>query len=175
MKKAIAIGMLLLGATETYAYKGFDICNFGVETVPAIVCYGPAVLKGTTVAGDLKVTGPLTAEKVTVGALSITGATDLIDTKVTGTVEITGNLTATNVEFSQGLTLTADKVLLHKVKVRGPVNITSSSSPNLTMECTSIRGDVTFNGKAGIVQITDDSVVTGKVNNGSMIFLRSKC
>lgn len=167
--------MLLLGVTQAYGYKGFDICNFGVETVPSVVCYGPAVLKGTTVAGDLKVTGPLTAEKVTVGSLNITGATDLIDTTVSGTVQVTGNLTATNVVFSKGLTLNSDKIVLHKVKVRGAVNITSSSSPNLTMECTSIRGDVTFNGKAGIVQITDDSVVTGKVNNGSMIFIKSKC
>lgn len=158
------------------AYTGFGICNFGDETVSAVICEGPSVLKGTTVLGDLRVTGPLTAEKVSAQSLTITGSVDVQNSKVTGNVNVTGNFRANGVEFRKGLNLTSDSVLLHKVKVKGSVAIHSSSNtPYLTMECTSIRGDVTFTGKAGILKITDDSVVQGKVINGSMIFLKSKC
>lgn len=178
MKWIIVKGMFLACmVTNGYAYKGFDICNFGVETVSSVVCYGPAVLKGTTVSGDLKVTGPFTAEKITVSALNITGAADIIDSKVSDTVEVTGSLSAKGVEFAKGLTLTSDYIMLHKVKIRGSVTVNSSSNtPYMTMECgTTIRGDVTFTGKAGVIQITDDSVVQGKVNNGAMVFIKAKC
>jgi hypothetical protein len=178
MKKGLyAMFATLCMVSTVHAYTGFGICNFGTESVPAVICYGPAVLKGTTVAGDLKVAGPLTAENVSAGSLTITGAIDMQNSKVTGAVEVTGNLNANNVDFGKDLHLTSDNVVLHHARVKGSVLINSSSgTPYLVMECgTVIKGDVKFIGKAGIVQITDDSIMQGKLKNGSMEFIKKTC
>lgn len=177
MLRLFPIPFFMVLASTSLAYTGFGICNYGKETVPAVICYGPAVLKGTTVSGDLKVAGELTAVNISANSLSITGATDLQDSKITGTVEIAGNLNASNVEFQKGLNLTADNVSLHKVRVKGDVIINSNSeNPHLVMECgTMVFGAVKFMGKAGVIEITGDSAIQGKITNGSMIFEKRKC
>lgn len=177
MRLCFALLLELLFAQGAFAYTGFSICNYGKETVPTVICYGPAVLKGTTVSGDLKVAGQLTAVNISAGSLSITGDADIQNSKISGTVEATGRFSATNVTFQKGLTLTSSYVLLHKTNVKGDVIISSSSdTPHLVMECgTLVTGVVKFIGKAGIIEITDDSIIQGKIGNGSMIFEKKKC
>lgn len=172
-----SVSLSVCFVTMVFAYTGYGICNYGGETVPAVVCYGPAVLKGTTVSGDLKVAGPLTADSVTAGSLTITGSAQMINSKVKGAVVITGNFNATNVNFNQTINITSDNIQLHHVKIKGSVMVSSTdSTPYVVIDCGSIiSGDVVFSGKAGVIQITDDSIVQGRVHNGAMEFVKHKC
>lgn len=171
------IALTLFAMPLAQAYEGFGICNFGKEEVPVVICYGPAVLKDTVVTGDVKVAGPFTANNVILGSMTITGTADMQDATVKGAADVTGQLTATNATFKKGLTVTADNVLLHHTVVKGSMVITAqTTNPTLTMECgSSISGTMTFMGKAGIIKITDDSIISGKIVNGSMIFTKKPC
>lgn len=174
----IFFGIIIFSlSVAALAYQGFGICNHGKETLANVICYGPTVLKETTVIGDIKVAGPLTAIHVSAGSLTINGAVDLQDTKVKGIVNVTGNLTATDTEFQKNVVLDATDINLHHSRVVGSMIVNSSSkNPNILMECGSvIKGSLTFSGKAGVIQITDDSIVVGKITNGSMIFIKKTC
>ncbi len=159
------------------AYTGFDICNHGKEEVPSVICQGPSVLKDTTVKGNINVVGPLTAVNVTAAAVEIVGNTDLQNTKIGGPVSIKGNLKANNVVFEKDVNIEANTISLHGTRIKGSMTISSTNAnPELTMECSSvILGTLTFVGKAGVIRITDDSVVKGKITNGSMIFEKQSC
>jgi len=178
VKKIIFFLMATMAGTlSAHAYTGFGICNYGKEIVPAVICYGPAVLKGTTVVGGMKVAGPLKAINVMSGPIAVTGSADLQNSKIKGPATITGSLKATGVSFQQGLVITTDDILLTHSTVIGSVTVNSQTKkPYLKMECGStISGSVTFGGMAGVIQITDDSIVQGKVINGSMEFVKKKC
>lgn len=163
--------------SAAHAYTGFGICNFGKETVSAVVCYGPAVLKDTTVTGDVKVAGPLRAANVTMGAMSITGTADIQDSTVGGLADVIGSLNANRVTFKKSLTVTSNSVVLSHTTVNGEVTISSKSSkPYLKMQCGStITGALTFDGAEGVVQITDDSIIQGKIINGTIEFVKKSC
>jgi hypothetical protein len=167
----------VLMTAEASAYTGFGICNFGKETVSSVICYGPAVLKDTIVSGDVKVTGPLKAFNVTIGSMDITGTADIQNSTVKGPTIVTGYLTATKVDFQKGLTVTGNEVLLSGSTVKGPITITSQpDKPYLKVQCgASITGDVTFVGTEGVIQITDDSGLAGKIKNGQMEFVKKSC
>jgi len=160
-----------------YAYTGFDICNYGNEKVAVVICYGPAVLKDTTVEGDLKVAGPLKASNISAGAMHVAGSANMLGSKVTGPAEVSGPLYAEKVTFEKDLNVSANTVTLHATMVKGSMVISSQATkPYLKMECGSvISGTVTFDGMEGIVQVTDDSMVQGKIINGTMEFIRKKC
>ncbi len=167
----------LFGFTNAYAYTGFDICNFGNEKVDTIICYGPAVLKDTTIAGDVKVAGPLKANNISAGAMHIAGSATVQQSKVLGPADISGPLYAEKVTFEKGLNVSANSVTLHGTRVKGSMVITSQATkPYLKMECGSIiTGGVTFDGMEGVIQVTDDSMVQGKIVNGTLEFIRKKC
>lgn len=168
---------LLLVAASANAYVGFGVCNFGKETVPSVVCYGPTVLKETTVQGDTKIAGSLNADGITTNAMIVDGAVDVSNSTVNGKTEVVGALHASTTNFQKEIKAsTSDMTLDHSV-VRGSVTISSSSTtPYLRLQCSSaITGTVTFDGKPGVVQITGDSAVQGKVNNGVMEFVKKNC
>lgn len=171
------LAALFFISENALAYTGFDICNHGKEEVPSVICQGPSVLKDTIVKGNINVVGPLTAVNVTAASVEIVGNTDLQNTKIGGDVSITGNLKANNVVFEKNVTIVANTIFLHGTRVKGAMTISSTSAnPELTMECGSvILGTLTFAGKAGVIKITDDSVVKGKITNGSMIFVKQAC
>lgn len=177
MKSLVNLVIALLMTQAAYAYEGFGICNHGKETLDNVICYGPTVLKETTVTGDVKVAGPLTAINVTAGSLTINGTCDLQNTKVKGAVEVIGNLNATGVEFQQSVTVQADDIYMSHTRIAGSMTVSAlSKNPTITMECgTVIKGSLTFQGKAGVIQITDDSIVVGKITNGSMVFIKKIC
>ena len=169
-------GMLFM-TSAAYAYTGLGVCNYGKEVVPSVICYGTSVMKQTTVNGDIKVTGTLRAEGITVRNMIIQGDVELINSAVTGTVNAAGHFQADQVEFKKGVAVTGDNIILNNTKVNGLVTITSSlSTPYLQVQCGSVvTGSVLFDGKAGVVQITGDSLVQGKIVNGSMEFVKRKC
>ncbi len=178
MKKLRSLFLLcLLSSNLAHAYIGFGVCNYGKENVPSVVCVGPTVLKETTVSGDVKVAGSLKALNVSMGSMMITGSTDIQNVKVNGFADVTGNLTADGAEFKQGLSVSASKILLSHSKIDGELIVNSQTTkPYLKMQCGSIvTGTVTFEGMEGVVQITDDSVVQGKIVNGSIEFIKHAC
>lgn len=176
MKLLLCI-MLFCSIPAAQAYTGFGVCNYGKQTIPSVVCYGPTVLKQTTVNGDINISGSLTAENISARSLMIEGDVELKNSQITGTVNITGSLDAEYVQFSQGVAVEADTVILNHSKVNGLMTITSNDkNPYLQLQCGSvITGSVLFDGKAGVVQITGDSLVQGKVVNGSQEFVKRDC
>lgn len=175
--KFIILGIFILLLSSAYAYTGFGVCNFGKETVDSVICYGPTVMKQTTVQGNIKVTGSLQAENIAVREVLIEGSAHLLESQVSGAVKVAGPLHADRVEFKKGIAIESNDIILNKTKVNGLVVITSSQkNPYLQLQCGSvITGSVLFDGKAGVVQVTGDSIVQGKVINGSMEFVKRDC
>jgi hypothetical protein len=177
MKKIIFSIITLTFLNSAHAYTGFGVCNYGKETVDSVICYGPTVLVQTTVTGNIKVTGSLQAENISVKNLVIEGSVDIKNSEVKGTVNIAGALMSDHVEYKKGVAVTSDKITLNNTRVNGLMTVTSKqNSPYLQVQCNSvITGAVLFDGKAGVVQITGDSLVQGKVVNGSLEFVKRTC
>lgn len=177
MYRIISGLLFLILPTISLGYEGYNICNFGKQTIPAIVCQGPTVMKETKVSGNVNVVGTLNAISVQMGALNVTGRAELYDAEVNGQATVSGELKATNADFKQNLMITGASAILNHVKIKGTVSIyAKEQTPHLSLTCgTIVSQAVEFYGKAGIIEITDDSVIQGKIKNGSMIFIKQKC
>jgi hypothetical protein len=177
MYRAISGLLILMMPIMSLGYEGYNICNFGKQSIPSIVCQGPTVMKETKVSGNVNVVGTLNAISVQMGALNVTGRAELYDAEVNGQATVSGSLKATNADFKQNLTVTGDQIVLNHVKIKGSVSVyTKDHTPHISMVCgTVVSQAVEFYGKAGIIEITDDSVIQGKIKNGSMIFIKQKC
>lgn len=173
-------GLLVLAMftfNPAFAYSGYGLCNYGKETIASVICYGPTVMKGTTVTGDIKVTGSLQAETISAQALVIEGAATISDAQIDGYVNVTGEFSADHVKFKKGVAITSYDITFNHSTVGGLVTITSpDKTPYVQVQCSSvITGAILFDGKAGVVQLTGDSIVKGKVINGSMEFVERTC
>jgi hypothetical protein len=174
--RQLSFFILLLLSPLSHAYNAYGVCNYGKEIVPSVICYGPAILKGTLVMSGIKVAGPVRAVDVMAGSIVITGSADIQNTKVKGPSSITGNVQANNVEFQQGLIVTGESIVLNRSRVNGKLSINSHTNKPRLVLCGSFISDaVIFYGMPGLIQITDDSTVQGKVINGSMEFIKKKC
>jgi hypothetical protein len=169
--------MAMLITPPAYAYVGFGICNYGKQVVSSVVCYQPAVLKETTINGDIKVTGSLKADLITVHDVQIEGNVEIGNSQVNGDVNVVGSFFADHVAFNKSLAVTGTNIVLNHSKVNGLVIITSDNgTPYLQVQCeTVIKGSILFDKKAGVVQITGDSFIQGKVSNGSLEFVKHTC
>jgi len=178
MKGLLGIAVVAMCVTSSAgAYTGFGVCNFGKQTVSDVICYGPVILKDTTISGDMKVAGSVKAAGVTIGSMTVAGSVTMESSRVNGVVNIVGSLNTNGVEFVKDLMITSSMVTLTNTKLDGSIKITSEQvKPTLVMQCgTVITGNVTFDSKAGLVQMTDDSSVQGKIVNGTQEFLQKKC
>lgn len=177
MKRVILSLFALFLLNSAYAYTGFGVCNYGKETVATVICYGPTVLKQTTVSGNIKVTGSLQAEDISVNDILVEGNVDIKNSAVNGALNVTGSLMSDHVEYKKGIAVNSDQITLNNSKVNGLVTVTSTQKPPyLQVQCNSVvTGSVLFDGKAGVVQITGDSIVQGKVVNGSLEFVKRTC
>lgn len=173
----IIISVLTLINHPVFAYSGFGVCNHGKETLDSVMCDGPAVLKQTTVKGNMNVTGKLYAEGISVSSMTVLGDAELSNSEVNGQAKIVGNLKADHVSFKKGLAVESDTIFLSHSVVGGTLIITSNqSTPYVQVQCSSaVKGSVLFDGKAGVVQVTGDSVVQGKIINGSTEFVKRSC
>lgn len=172
MKKIILAGFMMTLLNSAFAYTGFGVCNYGEQSVDSVICNGPTVMKATHVAGDIKVTGALQAENISVRGIYVKGSIDIKNAQVSGIVNVTGPFTVNNVQFAQGIAVTSDQIYLNNSKVNGLVTITSDKSPNLYVCSSEITGAIFFDGAAGVVSVTGDSKI-GKVSNGSLIFVKN--
>jgi cytoskeletal protein CcmA (bactofilin family) len=176
-KIMLGMAMFFYSLPPLFAYSGFGVCNHGKETLPSVICDGPAVLKQTTITGNMNVTGKLYAEGLSVSSMTVLGDAELSDSEVNGEVKIVGNLKANQVNFKKGVAVESDKILLNHSVVNGTLIITSAqATPYVQLQCSSaVKGAVFFDGKAGIVQVTGDSAVQGKIINGSTEFVKRSC
>jgi hypothetical protein len=159
------------------ADKDTGVCVFGNETVDSVVCYGPTVMKQTIVKGDVKVVGTLRAENISARNIQVQGNAELRNSLISQSAKVVGSLSANNVEFKQGVAVESDSVSLNQTKVNGMVTITSpANTPYFQVQCNSVvTGAVLFDGKAGVIQITGDSLVQGRVSNGAMERVKRDC
>ncbi len=169
--------LILLIINPAFAYVGFNVCNHGQETLDTVVCDGPGVLKQTTIKGNVQVSGTLQASEIKANDLKVLGATELSDSSISGEVNITGSLTADQVQFGKGVAVTSDKIILKHTIINGTLIVTSpDTTPYIQVQCGSvIKGSVLFFGKPGVVQVTGDSVVQGKIVNGATEFIKQDC
>ncbi|MFZ2315224.1 MAG: hypothetical protein WAW86_06165 [Gammaproteobacteria bacterium] len=176
--RLFALGILSI-SSAAFAFDPYGVCHLNNETVDSMVCYGPAVLKDATIKGDVKVSGALTGTNINSNAVMSGGAANLKDSTIKGLADINGDLDANHVDFGHGLLVTANHIRLNASSVVGSivVDIDNEHSPQVYLECGStVSGNVEFKGKkAGLVQVTDDSLVKGKVINGTMEFVRKIC
>lgn len=178
MNKILGIVIISFFISPVHAYTGFGICNYGKETVPTVICYGPSVLIGTSITNEMKIAGQLKANKITVGSsVKVAGAVELNDSVIKGPVEITGALDAKNVDFQKSITIESDSITLNHTIVRGSMVITSKvNKPYLRLYCsTTVTGSVLFDGKEGVIEVSEESIVQGKIVNGSMEFVKKSC
>lgn len=177
MKRLVGIGCLFFLSMSVYAKSGFGICDFGKVTLPSIVCNGPAFLKETIVKGDIRIAGNMEAHDIQAAAVSVTGSVDINQSKIGGQMEVAGDLEAYRTEFAKSIVVSGVKVVLNRSRVFGEVKINSSvSKPTLKLICGSvIAGTVNFGNLEGVVQVTGDSMVQGKVINGTLEFIKETC
>lgn len=179
MKKILFCHMVsvVLMTSIAHASTGFGICNFGKETVPSIICYGPTVLDSTVVTSYIKVAGPLSARKAMAGSIFVKGTVYLQDSTIKGPVVIVGKLVANRVKIEDNLTISSDNTLLMNSTVNGSVIVNSKKiNSYLILQCgTQINGSVNFNGSKGWIQTSGDSVIHGKVENATIEFVKRTC
>ena len=75
------------------------------------------------------------------------------------------------------ISVTSDSVTLANTKLDGSIKVTyQQSKPTVLVECgTIVSGNIIFAGKPGVVQMTNDSSLQGKIVNGTQEFLQKKC
>lgn len=177
MMKRMILGLFI--CSTAWAYDPYGVCHLSGNTVDKVICDGPAVLVDANVKGNIKVTGTLTATNVITEGELASGAATLKKVTVKGLALIGGDLNAERSTFNQNLQVTANKTRLNGCSVKGSVVIDMNNeyAPSVKVECGSlIDGDVEFKGKKpGLVQVTDDSFLRGKVINGTMEFVRETC
>lgn len=177
MKQWIGMVCFFCLSASVYAESGFGICDFGKVTLPSIVCNGPAFLKETTVKGDIRIAGNMEAHNIQASAVSVTGSVSINRSKIGGQVEVAGDFDAHQSEFAKSVIVNGSKVVLNRSRVFGEVKINSAvTKPTLKLMCGSIiAGTVNFGNLEGVVQVTGDSMVQGKVINGTLEFIKESC
>ncbi len=166
-----------IGITMAEAEAGFGVCGYGKENIPSLSCSGPAMLKDTTVTGNANVAGPLRAESSLFESIQVAGVIDLKNSRVNGNVTLQGSLIAEHSYFEKNLKINSANIVLKSSIIKGDVIISSKKkTPILHLLCHSdIQGSVTFDGKPGIVKISDDSLIHGNINNGSTERVKVPC
>lgn len=185
MKKFVQIKLIILFIclsvfhSSLYADAKFDPCNYEKETLSSLICYGPSILTDTTISGDMKVSGSLTAKNISVGAMDIVGNVVIKKSKVNGDAEVKGAFHAYDVDFMKDIQVTSSDIILSHSRIRGSVSIHAANAnekPILHAQCgTIVAGSVNFEDTAGIVEIAGSSAIQGKIINGSIEFVDLDC
>lgn len=160
-----------------HAYVGFDVCNYGEEKLDSVLCYGPSVFAGTVINGHVKVAGSLNAKHVKLGTVNIIGTVEINDAVINGDTEITGSLNANKTSFDKNIKLTATYAQFKASTVKGAIIMYSGKNkPIITVVCgTKILGSVTFANESGVVRMSPDSIIEGKLVNGTIETIKFDC
>lgn len=159
------------------AYVGFDVCNYGDEKHDSVVCYGPSVFSGTVINGHVKVAGSLNAKHVKLGTVEIIGTVEINDAEIKGDAEMTGSLNANKANFEKNIKLTAAYAQFKASTVKGNITVYSGKNkPIITVVCgTTVKGGVTFADEAGVIRLSSDSIIEGKLTNGKIETIKFDC
>lgn len=86
-------------------------------------------------------------------------------------VKVSGYLNAGHTHVNGNVVITAEKTVFMGSHVNGSITIKSSSkAPEIALQCkTVINGDITFVGQSGMVRKSIDSIINGKVVNGTIV------
>lgn len=175
--KRFLLALLLTHSISVFAYSGFGVCNHGKETLANVTCDGPSVLKQTMVNGNIEIAGTLHAEGISASAITVLGGAELANANINGQAKIVGALNADNTVFKKGVAVESDQIILNHTVINGNLIVTSKDkTPYVQLQCSSvIKGFILFDGKAGILQVTGDSLAQGKIQNGSTEFVKRSC
>ena len=96
------------------------------------------------------------------------GVAQMNHASATANIVVSGAMNSKHGHFTGNVTVSSDHAVLNDTKVKGSITVKSNkNNPVLELLCGSkISGDITFDGKSGVVKKSADSVVTGKVING---------
>ena len=148
-------------------------CSGGIT--PSISANGPVTMTDTIVEQTAQVNGDLTAEKVTFGSLTVNGKVTLHTVLVKGSTVISGDLSAQKTTFQDTLTISTNTVQLADCHTADLIIDNSGDgivSPQILhlSEGSIVDGDVTFKAGDGIVRMSPDSKITGKVIGGKVVY-----
>ncbi len=171
------IGFLLILCFMTAAQAGFGVCEYGKQTISSLICYGPAVLKKTQVAGNTQVFGPLKATDASLDVVQVKGIIELKNSKINGPLSLVGFLTAEHSIFTKDITLISNQAIFRSSLINGSITMASKrTQPVLNLFCrTEVTGSVVFPQKAGVVRMTKDSILRGQITNGRIEMVERTC
>lgn len=98
------------------------------------------------------------------------GVANVSHSSVKGNVEVTGAINAKHGNFAGDLSIASDNAVLSASSVKGSITMKAKNkNPVLELYCgTTVLGDITFKNYAGIIKKSADSIIKGKVINGSI-------
>ncbi|MBX9704720.1 MAG: hypothetical protein K5Q00_00565 [Gammaproteobacteria bacterium] len=170
------VGALALSSI-TSAYAD-DVCKYvpgivtcGSGTVTNVIGNGLVQLNGTTVTGAVITNGSLIAKNAILNKVKANGSSSLTNTKVSGASYFNGLLNSVGSSFLQPLTLGSGNSTLDSTSTTD-ITVTASKPPiqqKLTLQNASkVMGSITFQQGNGLVNLSSDSSISGKVNGGKI-------
>ncbi|MDR3478527.1 MAG: hypothetical protein P4M14_10910 [Gammaproteobacteria bacterium] len=175
MKYLLLTGFVSLALTATASFaeekcgeaKGNMIV--GKVTLQCLKITGTAKFDGTTIAGNLHITGPLEAKSAKLSSLKVAGVVTLTDTTVSGPVNIAGTLEAKNTTFLDKILFQGKSASFTHSTLKD-IEITSKASQKTTIyleDDSVINGNITFKNGNGLVK-NHHATLNGKIIGGKM-------
>jgi hypothetical protein len=152
MKGALLSCLLLFGSLQAEVYKkeaatsAYGCSAYGAETLESLQVAGLTRLNGTTITGNLQVTGSLISLYAHLGSLEITGEANFTDTNIEKACTIIGSIQAVRTTFREPITLLTQKGVFTASK----------------LEAITVRQDASFKGKQ-ILELRQGTIVNGPV------------
>jgi hypothetical protein len=148
------------------------VCSSGIAKT--LTANGAVTLNGTTVQGDAKINGDLSASNaIFTQAATVVGDVTLKGVVAQGETSITGSLDSDGSVFDDKLTVAANTVTLHNttaadIVINSGDGIVSPQTLVLSGK-TEITGNITFVAKDGIVKIDNQVKLLGKVIGAQVV------
>jgi len=148
------------------------IVSYGKETMDSLEGNGFISLDGTQVRGKVSVNGNLKAQNATIGFLVCNGHANLQDCVIFGTSEVKGFMNAAKTEFQAGIIAGTQKIYLTDCATEsltikdvswaiGPQSVELKGN-------TVVKGSIIFESNKGVVYLSDQSRILGKVIGGNV-------
>ena len=130
--------------------------------------HGPVENSKNGVFVNLKIVGPFSAEKIVCDNLSVMGAIDVSELVVKKTMQVTGGINIKHGDIKD-LEVNSSHISLVDSKLSNlTVNGRKGKEQTLILDKTVISGDVIFKSGKGIIEMSKDSVVKGKIAGATL-------
>lgn len=134
---------------------------------------GIVTLNSTTVTGPTTVNGVLSAEGANFETLDVNGSADLSNCIVNQSGNIKGALSAQSTKFRSILNVYSSTTKLINTKITTDLHIHHTDSKKQVVyleKSTEISGNIIFDDRNGVVIISKDSKISGKVVGGKISY-----